>query len=444
MTNSTPSLKSCACYLAHFRGYSLNATHRSDKATVEITSPYSGKVSNLCGAVGDVIRVGGILCEVEMETEGDSTPTPAPALSPAVELPETVPAVVASTSSTPPAPAPSTPAERRLVSATPATRRLSREHSIDLQAVDGTGKDGRVTKGDVLAYVSALSAAPTPSTRVPSLAPTPTPTGDAIPLSPLRKAMYRAMSATLQTPHFAYSETIDVTALERLRLLLNRSIPPQYLKTLTPAALSSLSSRLAWGNASAVRVPTEERYDRMTLLPLLLKALSSAMSLNPLFLCTLSSSATPALLPRTSHDISLALSAPTGGLFTPLLPSVDTHSPFALASQIAHLQHLSTASSPPKFGEKYSGTGTITLSNVGVVGGRFTHPIIPPTGQLAIGAMGRMRVVPTYVDAKDAKKVAVEGGDSSELRMEPRLMMVRSFRAEGRERELIAILFRRT
>lgn len=232
------------------------------------------------------------------------------------------------------------------------------------------------------------------------------------------------MTSTLQIPHFSYSETIDVTFLERLRLVLNSSIPLAYRKTLRPADELELQRLAGWD--AAARVGQSEQYDRITLLPLLIKALSGAMSCHPIFTCTL----TPEqqLLRRPSHDISLALSGPTGGLYTPLLPSVDTLSPYTLASKIAHLQSLAVASSPPKFPEESKRTGTITLSNVGVVGGRSTHPIIPPTGQLAIGAIGRTRVVPMYVeeDRALARGVAVGSGDASALRMEPRLLMVRS------------------
>ena len=342
--------------------------------------------------------------------------------------------------------------ERKLVHATPATRRLAKEEAIDLRDVDGTGRDGRVTKSDVMNYVangksnSNKVSAPTPSST-PSIAPTTTATAidstEALPpiaLSPLRKAMFRAMTSTLQIPHFAYSETIDVTLLERLRLTLNANIPLRYRHNLTAAQETELAKLVEWGGEG--RVAPEERYERMTMLPLMIKAMSNSMATNRLFLSSLASSTTPSeepkFLPRRSHDISLALSAPAGGLFTPLLTSVDKSSPYKIASQIAHLQQISLASSPPKFPHQYKGTGTITLSNVGVVGGRTTHPIIPPTGQLAIGALGRMRIVPTYARSSlaAAKALAISGGEEEGelegLKVLPRLMLDVTFCADHR------------
>ncbi|GAA5921076.1 hypothetical protein JCM5296_006635, partial [Sporobolomyces johnsonii] len=171
------------------------------------------------------------------------------------------------------------------VLATPATRRLAREHSVDLSLVKGTGKDGRITKGDILEFApsdkqsapSSASFTPSPSEPAASSAASPVPS-EPIPLSSTRRAMFRAMTASLAIPHFAYSETIDVTHLERVRLALNSHIPLKYRKTVSQADEIALSRMQQWGEVEeSRRVPEEYRFDRVTLLPLLLKALSAAM-----------------------------------------------------------------------------------------------------------------------------------------------------------------------
>lgn len=413
------------------------------------------------GLVGDIVKVGGILCEVETEVEGSSLPIPSisttsPETSTTTigEISMEIPIIVGE--SLPPSNTSISSRSARDVIATPSTRRIARESSVNLQDVEGTGKDGRVTKGDVMAFVSASTSFSTSSnsastsffsssetTSSPSLPPLSTspstytsttsePT--ILPLSPLRKAMFKAMTSTLLIPHFSYSETIDVTNLERMRLILNKNIPSRFKKSLTEKEEIDLGRLLEFNTGSDLpegkgRVNERERYDRLTLLPLLIKALSISLSTNPLFTCSLSSTSStdPHLIHRFTHDISLAISPPnSSGLFTPLLPSVENSTPYTLASQISSLQSSVTKTSPPKFPSWSKGSGTITLSNVGVVGGRFTNPIIPPTGQLCIGAMGRIRVVPTYVGSEIglAKAIAIEGGSSEMLRLEPRLMMV--------------------
>jgi 2-oxoisovalerate dehydrogenase E2 component (dihydrolipoyl transacylase) len=457
--------------------YTVRA-HRSDKASVEITSPFSGTVTSLAGKAGDMLKVGSTLCSIEVdggeaedtqedlaaavdlsgssssssktaarETQTDtstSSPMDASPLEPPLE--RHVPASSSSSSSTP----------AREILATPGTRRFAMEKGVDLATVTGTGRHGRIMKEDILAAASGKdgatstpvsSGAPSTSSSSPSstAAASPPTTTTSVPLSPIRRAMFRAMSASLQIPHFAYSDTIDVTALERMRLSLTSNIPVRYRKTLKPADEATLTRLGAWQESS--QVESSKRFDRLTMLPFLLKGLSVAMQEHPLFTCSLSpapsassssSSEEPSLVRRSTHDISVALSNPSaaGGLFTPVLRSVDSSSIFDLASRLAHLQSFldPNASSPPKFPAEYSGAGTLTLSNIGVVGGKSTHPVVPPTGQLAIGAMGRMRVEPRFVDEAGAKKLA-QGVSASEevsldaLRVEPRLVMVSLARA---------------
>lgn len=452
--------------------YTVRA-HRSDKASVEITSPFSGTVTSLAGKAGDMLKVGSTLCSIEVdggeaedtqedlaaavdlsgsssssksaarETQTDtstSSPMDASPLEPPLE--RHVPASSSSSSSTP----------AREILATPGTRRFAMEKGVDLATVTGTGRHGRIMKEDILAAAANKDGATStpvssgaPSTSPSTTAASPPTTTTSVPLSPIRRAMFRAMSASLQIPHFAYSDTIDVTALERMRLSLTSNIPVRYRKTLKSADEATLTRLGAWQELS--QVEPSKRFDRLTMLPFLLKGLSVAMQEHPLFTCSLSpapsassnsSSEEPSLVRRSTHDISVALSNPSaaGGLFTPVLRSVDSSSIFDLASRLAHLQSFldPNSSSPPKFPAEYSGAGTLTLSNIGVVGGKSTHPVVPPTGQLAIGAMGRMRVEPRFVDEAGAKKLA-QGVSASEevsldaLRVEPRLVMVSLARA---------------
>ncbi|KAJ8291520.1 Lipoamide acyltransferase component of branched-chain alpha-keto acid dehydrogenase complex, mitochondrial [Rhodotorula toruloides] len=421
----------------------------SDKASVEITSPFSGTIASLAGAAGDMLKVGSVLCRIEVEggeAEADAAPAAvesAPELSPAPEPPATTP----SSSSTPsPSSSPSRTSGAEVL-ATPATRRFAREHNVDLASIAGTGRDGRVTKEDIWKFVSEGASAA--SSAAPAFAPAPTsaPTAPAesttITLNSTRKAMYRAMSASLQIPHFSYSDVVDVTEIERMRLTLAANIPLQYRKTLKPADEATLARHEQWSGAA--RVDPNRQFDRITLLPLLLKALSLAMSEHPIFTCTLSpppaagpASTDPSLVRRPTHDISVALSnpSPAGGLFTPVLRSVNSSSVFDLASRLVHLQSLLPTSDngAPKFPPEYQGAGTLTLSNIGVIGGRTTHPVVPPTGQLAIGAIGRTRVEPRFVDEAKAKRVAsgLEEAGAGELKVEPRLVMDVTFSADHR------------
>ncbi|KAN0065206.1 hypothetical protein ACQY0O_001703 [Thecaphora frezii] len=445
---------------------------QSDKASVEITSRYAGKVTRLMYSEGDVARVGLALCEIEVESDAgadvdvDAPRQPAieasaPPVAQAGQLKAQAQHPSASAGAAEQAPSESkvqldgfvaTPkSEKREtgeILATPAVRRVSREHDVDLADVVGTGKDGRITKEDVLRFIQDPKPQHSTSGQAASASSTSASTAAAAPeieiedLSPVRRAMFRAMSTSLAIPHFAYSDEVDVTALEAIRLELCQAIPARYRKTFPT------------GNGTVDRVEEASRFDKMTLLPLLVKAMSLAMHEHPLFRSTLSLPAPASvgggggevkalsngakLHRRASHDVSIALSSPSG-LLTPCLSGVEGQSVFEICARIVRLQTLATQRNglTPSDLRK---TGTVTLSNIGALGGgTYTHPVIPPTGQLAIGALGRSRFLPRFESTLPRSPAVGMGGDKpgrmgegQEDRLVKRLIMPVSFTGDHR------------
>ncbi|PWN23308.1 CoA-dependent acyltransferase [Microstroma glucosiphilum] len=420
---------------------------QSDKASVEITSRYTGVVERLGAKEGEVMKVGGELCAIwveEGEGEGEqagmvqveekeqplqqvaahtSSPpeqTSAPTRRPHPLDDNVDKAAALSTSSSSASssreaqPRPTSRQEHLQTLATPAVRWLCKEHNLDLAQIAGTGKEGRVTREDVLVHLGRIQrgdngasssrgsslASDNVQTRA-SLASASTASTSATadraapasqPLTGIRKAMFKSLSLSTHIPHFTFSEELDVTDLEALRLKINRGL------LLRQAAASKTQGQ-----------------EKLTLLPFLLKALSHAMSSHPLFRSKLSlpssssssSSDTPTerysslassarlIGPRKSHDIGFALSTPSG-LLTPVIRGVEEHSVQDLARELSRLQNL--ARSPSGLSrvdlEGMSGPsagiegGTLILSNIGSLGcGTGASPVLPPTGELAIGAV---------------------------------------------------------
>ena len=137
----------------------------TDKATVEIPSPVTGRVAKIHVQPGQTVKVGAVL--VTFDEEGGRSPLPAPS-------PTRAPS-----SSTPP-----TPSHVGPVAATPATRRLARELGVDLRTVrGGTGPGGRVIDGDVRA--AAAGGRPPAPSQPDGGRPAPAPPAVARPLAPL-------------------------------------------------------------------------------------------------------------------------------------------------------------------------------------------------------------------------------------------------------------------
>lgn len=131
---------------------------QSDKASVEITSRFSGTVTKLHYNVNDVAKVGEPLVDIEVAGEevGEASPSEAVKEDHQQQQPTPSPTVdVAAETSTSPSSASTLPADHYLRTlATPAVRRVAKEHNVDIRNITGTGKDGRVLKEDVVAFVN--------------------------------------------------------------------------------------------------------------------------------------------------------------------------------------------------------------------------------------------------------------------------------------------------
>ncbi|MET4119643.1 2-oxoglutarate dehydrogenase E2 component (dihydrolipoamide succinyltransferase) [Bradyrhizobium sp. JR1.5] len=124
----------------------------TDKVTIEVPAPSAGTLSEIIAADGTTVAVGALLGQITEGTAGvaktPAKPAAAPAPAPAAAAPSAAPAA----SKAPPADSP----------LAPSVRKLSAETGIDASTVPGSGKDGRVTKGDMLAAIERAASAPTP------------------------------------------------------------------------------------------------------------------------------------------------------------------------------------------------------------------------------------------------------------------------------------------
>jgi 2-oxoglutarate dehydrogenase E2 component (dihydrolipoamide succinyltransferase) len=127
----------------------------TDKVTIEVPAPAAGVLSEIAAKDGETVAVGAILGQIKEGAGAAPAAKAAPAAAPAAAPP---PAAKA-----PPAPA-AAPAAAKVVDVplAPSVRKLSAESGLDAAAVPGTGKDGRVTKGDMLAAIERAAAQPTP------------------------------------------------------------------------------------------------------------------------------------------------------------------------------------------------------------------------------------------------------------------------------------------
>src|SRR5690242_14906103 len=144
----------------------------TDKVTIEVPAPSAGVLGDIAAKDGDTVAVGALL---GMINDGAG----APAAKPAAAAPAAKPAAPAPAAAAPAPAAPkAAPADAPLA---PSVRKLSAESGVDASTVPGSGKDGRVTKGDMLAAIEKAASAPTPVNQPAAAAQVraPSPAGDA-------------------------------------------------------------------------------------------------------------------------------------------------------------------------------------------------------------------------------------------------------------------------
>ncbi|KAL5518395.1 hypothetical protein ACEPAH_77 [Sanghuangporus vaninii] len=391
---------------------------QSDKASVEITSPFEGVVKELLVKEGEVAKVGENLCLIEVVDEGPEETEDTNNDKGGIDLQEEnrSDSPVQDTNYDQELASSSAQAERSLhpldprsqdlaqrksdptsVLALPSVRHFAKERGVDLSLLaPGSGKGGRIEKRDVEQFLSRVSPQGASASQSPA-------DGEVVvELGRTRHAMWKAMVKSLEIPHFGYSTYLDLTALHSLIPVLNAYIPPHYLLDPPPERPMAVNPSAIHPAPAPSDVPPTGKYSRLTYLPFLLKTLSLAMHEWPLLRSSITpgsnsaetdtGSAKPTLTVRPHTDISIALSTPSG-LYTPTIQRVSSHSVYSIASRLSHLSALGRRT-PCGLGpqEMPRAGGTVTVSNVGAIGdGEFASPVLVPGGGVAIVAIGRAK-----------------------------------------------------
>lgn len=280
--------------------------------------------------------------------------------------------------------------------ATPAVRHLSKELKVDIMDVDGSGRDGRVLKEDIYKFVEARAQGTAQHTQ-PGVGPTaaqPFPTSSEVQaearqsLTKTQEQMFKTMTRSLNIPHFLYADEIDFNELSALRSRLNRVIS------------TSSSPSSSWTPV----VPNSESVTKLSYLPFIVKAVSIALQQYPILNARVEvpsdPKTKPALVYRSQHNIGVAMDTPSG-LLVPVIKNVASHNVLTIAAELSRLQGLAVAG---KLSPQDMSGGTITVSNIGSIGGTYCSPVIVE-GQMAILGIGRLRDVPDIVEDGEGWKV---------------------------------------
>ena len=330
----------------------------TDKATVEIPSPVNGVVSKIIGEPGDILPVGEVCIEFEVDGDGNASATPAAKQKEVVEetpkvekVTKAKPEPVAVKAAEPvSAPEPVVRAAGTKALASPAVRQRARQANIDLQIVAGSGPAGRISHADLDRHIAggaggATSFAPLGSTTKTKLTGT-----EEIKVIGLRRKIADSMMASYSSiAHFSYFEEVDVTALEELRQHLNATRP--------------------------------DGAPKLTYLPFIMQALVKALRESPECNALYDDEAN---LVTRHQAIHLGIATQTDrGLYVPVVKHVEAMDIWQSAGEMIR---VTSATREGKASADDLSGSTFTITSLGRLGGLGATPIInkPEVGILGV------------------------------------------------------------
>ena len=327
----------------------------TDKAAIEVPSPVSGIVSAVHIHVGEKAAVGQLILTVETDGAAEDAVPSGPPEAPAE------------------APAPPDDGEGVSVAATPSVRRQAREIGVDLQAVKGTGRGGRISVADVKAHAkSALQGRGAAPAGVAALVPLPDFTKwgkvERRPMSGVRRATAAHLSRAWATiPHVTQCDKADITALEKLRKRYGKK--------------------------------AEAAGGKLTVTAIILKLLASALKVYPQFNASVDAANEEVIYKEYVH-IGVAVDTERG-LLVPVIRDVDRKNIIRLSVE------LSEAAGKAREGklsiDEMRG-GSMTITNLGGIGGTHFTPIINAP-EVAILGVSRGGVEPVHIDGEFQPRV---------------------------------------
>ncbi|AEG05661.1 dihydrolipoamide acetyltransferase family protein [Sinorhizobium meliloti] len=341
----------------------------TDKATVEIPSPVTGKVLWLGAEVGDTVAVKAPLVRIETAGEaGEAAPDSIPEALAEQVLDEPVAVSSRLEAKAPPqpekpAPKPA-PAPREAPDlsakplASPAVRLRARESGIDLRQVAGTGPAGRITHEDLDLFISRGAE------------PLPAQTGlvrktavEEVRMIGLRRRIAEKMSlSTSRIPHITYVEEVDMTALEDLRATMNRDRKPEQAK--------------------------------LTILPFLMRALVKTVAEQPGVNATFDDHA-GVIHRHAAVHIGIATQTPAG-LTVPVVRHAEARGIWDCAAELNRLADAARTGTATR--DELTGS-TITISSLGAIGGIASTPVINHP-EVAIVGVNKIAVRPVWDGAQ--------------------------------------------
>ena len=362
----------------------------TDKVSMEIPAPVAGVIKEILVTQGTTVAVGTVLAVIESSAGASAEPAqkPAPAVAAAparVAEPAAVaaPQQLAATGTTSLA----RDDHQRL---SPAVRRIAAEYRLDLKAVPGSGRNGRITRRNVLDFIQHQQAAPTTRAAAPAAA--------AAPVAAAPAARAPTPTPAPAGPPPAGAKTVPFTRIRQLtaeHMVRSKATSPHVLQAV----------EVDFHRVDVVRKTVRDSWKSkhgysLTYLPFIANAVCRALEDFPNLNASVHGDS---LILHPSVNLAIAVDLGAEGLVAPVIKGADRLSVAQLADAITEIAQRSRASKLKA--DDFTG-GTYTLSNSGTFGTLITAPIINQP-QVAILSTDGVRKKPVVVESSEGDSIAI-------------------------------------
>ena len=367
----------------------------TDKVDSEVPSTAAGVIEEILFNVNDVVPIGTVIARIKTgaaETSAPKTVVSAPMQEVVSSQPDQVAEVVETIKRPAAAQAqPTNGATNRFYS--PLVLNIAASEGVsmvDLENIPGTGNEGRVTKKDILQFVSERKSGKASSNE-------------------LRVSSRKNVSVTNETPKLAahnsqlttYSGNVEIIEMDRMRkLIADHMVRSKHTSPhVTSFTEADVTNMVMWRNK--VKKEFEKREGtKITFTPLFIEAVVRCIKKFPLINCSLDGNN---IIIKKDINIGMATALPSGNLIVPVIKSADQLNLVGLAKQV---NGLADAARNGKLKVDDTTGGTFTMTNVGTFGSLMGTPIINQP-QVAILAVGAIKKRPVVIESPSGDSIAI-------------------------------------
>jgi 2-oxoglutarate dehydrogenase E2 component (dihydrolipoamide succinyltransferase) len=359
----------------------------TDKVDSEVPSPFAGTISRILFNVNDIVQVGKAIALIETEAGNATRPSPATL----VTQPQSVPTQVIQ----PPVTKNITQTNQAVSNGSrfysPLVLNIAREEGIglaELENIPGTGAENRVTKKDILNYISNRNAAPVQSVNT-AVAPV----AQAIESSPVISAQ--------NTPAVSYSGNVEIIEMDRMRrLIADHMVRSKHTSPhVTSFVETDVTNMVLW--REKVKKMFEKREgEKITFTPLFIEAIVKAIKDFPMVNASVDGYN---IIRKKDINIGMAAATPSGNLIVPVIKNADMKNLLGITKEVNDLAERARNN---QLKPSEIDGGTFTLTNVGTFGNVMGTPIINQP-QVAIMATGAIKKKPAVLETAHGDVIAI-------------------------------------